>query len=308
MAAQPNFFIIGAARSGTSALAEMVRQHPDAFVTRPKEPHFLAFAGTTPHFTGPGDEAHINRIVVTRYEDYMRLYEDTRAAARGDASVSTLYYADESVPNLARFFPDARLIVILRNPVDAAYSNYQYMRVRGFEPLDFEQALDDEERRIDAGWHHQWHYQRLGMYSVQLRPFLEEAGPERVLVLFYDDLQDQPEVTLMRAFRFLRIDPEANVNMRLRVNVSGQPRSRLLQRGIQFATAHPRIKRATKWTVPFRVREWFRSANLRHEPMVNSLRDRLSNHFEKELSETRRLLESYYSPGELQLPEWLRVA
>src|SRR5919197_4650058 len=118
MATHPNFFIIGAARSGTSALAEMVRQHPDAFVTRPKEPHFLAFAGTTPHFTGPGDEAHINRIVVTRYEDYMRLYEDTRAAARGDASVSTLYYADESVPTLARFVPDARLMVILRNPVD----------------------------------------------------------------------------------------------------------------------------------------------------------------------------------------------
>ena len=119
----PNFFIIGAARSGTTALAEILRHHPDAFVTEPKEPSFLAFAGQEMAFTGPGDDTSINRVAITDRDKYLSLYKSASAkACRGDASVSSLYYSDHSVATLQRYFPEAKLVVILRDPAARAFS------------------------------------------------------------------------------------------------------------------------------------------------------------------------------------------
>src|SRR6476646_940700 len=99
----PTFFVIGAARSGTTALAEMLRLHPSVFVTRPKEPHFLAFAGRSVAFCGPGDDLVVNQADVTHVDDYYDLYRDAAGyAARGDASVSTLYYSQASIDTLQR--------------------------------------------------------------------------------------------------------------------------------------------------------------------------------------------------------------
>ena len=117
----PNFFIIGAARSGTTALAEILRHHPDAFVTQPKEPSFLAFSGRQVAFTGPGDDISINRVAITDRDQYLSLYQSAGTkACRGDASVSSLYYSDHSVATLQQYFPEAKLVVILRDPAARA--------------------------------------------------------------------------------------------------------------------------------------------------------------------------------------------
>jgi Sulfotransferase family len=304
---RPNFFVVGAARSGTTMLAEVLRQHPDVFVTRPKEPHFLAFAGRpAPVFTGPGDAVTINRAVVTDLDDYLALYRPSgRCRARGDASVSSLYYPEQTLETLTRHFADARVVAILREPGDRAYSAYSYLRVRGFEPCDdFGAALALEPERIASGWHHLWHYVEMGRYARQLEPFLEKLGSERVLVLFYDDLCRDAAGVARRLFEFLDVDAQVAVSS-VPVNVSGTPRSQLFQNLVYRVARRPLLRAAVKSATPFALRERIRRASLELDNAPREADGPLSELFAEEVAALASLLECHYPGAAAAATPWL---
>jgi hypothetical protein len=301
----PNFFVVGAARCGTTALAEMLRQHPDVFITQPKEPHFLAFAGHPPSFDGPGDEAIINRIAVTDPEAYRALYSSAAGRrARGDASVSSLYYAEDSLANLERYFPDARLVVILREPVARAFSAYSYQRVRGFEPCtEFAAAIDQELDGQRRTWHHLWQYVDMGRYARQLRPYLERWGSQRMLVLFHDELRRDSVGVSRRLFRHLGVDDGVSVAAD-RVNISGKPRNALVQRTIRWTAGQRHARRAVQAVLPYRVRERIKRLNIDDEQTPDEATQLLHELYAPEVAELRELLHAHYD-DELALPVWL---
>jgi hypothetical protein len=305
----PNFFIIGAARSGTTALAEILRHHPDAFVTEPKEPSFLAFAGQEMAFTGPGDDTSINRVAITDRDKYLSLYKSASAkACRGDASVSSLYYSDHSVATLQRYFPEAKLVVILRDPAARAFSAYSYQRARGLEPCDdFREALDREADRIRRGWHHIWHYIGMGRYAVQLAPFLETFGADRVKVLFYEELNRDPVAVGRSLFGFLGIDATAAVELEP-VNVSGEPRSKLLQGAIGWARRRHWVRTTTKTIMPFELRERVRRANLRPSDGPADVLEQLEHVLADESDELRALLSRHCPDSLSSAPPWLAAS
>jgi len=245
-------------------------------------------------------------VTVTDQERYLSLYRLAGSkAARGDASVSTLYYPEHSLSRLQGSFPDARLIVMLREPAARAFSAYSYQRARGFEPCaDVREALEKEQERIQLGWHHIWHYVGMGRYARQLAPFLEAVGPERVKVLFYEDLSRDPFAVARQVFEFLAIDRNVAVQLD-HVNVSGNPRSRLLQQAIRWAGRRPRLKDATKAVMPFRMRERVRRANLRHGEIPDDAQDILRSTFTTEVSDLRALLAKHYPDLLSSAPPWL---
>jgi hypothetical protein len=304
---EPNFFIIGAARSGTTALVEMLRQHPDVFITDPKEPNFLALANTELDFKGPGDDVMIERYSVTDPARYSSLYRGTDArAARGDASTSSLYYSRATLDNLNRYFPDARLVVILREPVARAFSAFSYLRMRGFEPhADFLGAVKEEREGLRADWHHLWHYVEMGRYARQLKPFIERLGPDQVKVLFYDDLCRKPLEVARSTFSFLGVDPGVKVTSQ-RVNVSGEPRSVTFQRAIGRMERGHRIRSATRVVVPYRLSERLKRLNLHHQQIPRDVAEALGPAFRSEMSELADLLVGAYPDIATCMPTWLQ--
>lgn len=205
----PTFLVVGAARSGTTALTRFLVQHPEIAITTPKEPHFFAFAGRTVDFTGPGDQDMINRRAVTSPAAYQRLVMATDGRPhRGEGSVSSLAFADNSVANIARFAPSAKIVAILRHPAERAHSSYLYLRSRGYETLQtFEDGLAAEARRTAAGWHHMWRYRALGNYATQLQPFVTTFGRDRVRIMLHDDLCLAPAKTMDSLVEFLGAAP-----------------------------------------------------------------------------------------------------
>jgi hypothetical protein len=302
----PNFFVIGAARSGTTGLAEMLRQHPDLFITQPKEPHFLALAEQELAFTGPGDDVMINRYGITDPDAYFALYRDAGGrAARGDASVSSLYYPDATLASLERYAPGARLVVIFREPVARAFSAYSYLRVRGHEPCDdFLDAIRQEQDGLRAGWHHIWHYVGMGQYARQLRPFLEQLGPERIQVLFYDDMVRDPIGVARQVLDFLGLDTNVEIESEL-VNSSGRPRSQLVQQSIRWVARRPRVKAAVESTTPYRLRERIKRANLGQQSPPGGAGEVLGDLFASEIAELGELLAEYYTGRVDTAPAWL---
>lgn len=306
MSTVPTFLVIGAARSGTTALIEGIRRHPRVFVTHPKEPHYFALHGTQPAFTAPGDATTINRVATTRLPDYLALYPAEARAfdALGEGSVSTLYHHAHAIPEIGRVTPQARLVVILRDPVDRAKSAYDYLVSKGHETaptlLD---AVVREEQRIAAGYHHLWHYVAMGHYAESLGAFLKAFGDGQVGVWFYEDLIDDYAQTLQEVLRFIGTDPAPNADQLLHpamVNVSGTPRSRLATRALRVTAGHGLSRAIVRRGTTFAFRERVRRLVLRKEALDPAARASLLPLFEQDLSRLRDLL------GDRPLPRWLR--
>lgn len=260
----PTFLVVGAARSGTTAVAEALRAHPDVFVTRPKEPHYWALHDRPLDFAGPGDDISVNARSVTSLGEYLALYDAAPDAvtALGDASVSSLYYYERAIPEICRVNPDTRIVVLLREPVDRAYSAFSYLRARGNEPEDdFRDALADEDRRVAAHWHHLWHYRRMSLYADALAAFRQSFGDDGVHVAFYDDLQRDVTATLAGILRFIGVTdlPTADAEVR-RVNVSGTPRSATAQRAVRALTRNGHLKRVGRRLTSRAFRERIRTS------------------------------------------------
>jgi len=301
---RPNFLVVGAARSGTTGLVEGLRSHPRVFVTDPKEPHFFALHETGAHFTAPGDQHTINRVAVTERQAYLDLYPQVHDyLALGDASVSTLYYAETAVPAVLEMNPDMKLVVMLREPVARAFSSHQYMRARGLEPVeDFLDAVALEEERKRAGWHHIWHYTAMSHYSDSLRILYSAFPREQVGVWFYDDLSSDYEATVSQILRFLEVPHiEGEASGIPRVNVSGQPKYAALHKAISVATANERLRSFVKSRTSYRLRERVRRAALRSDPLPAEAQHKLGPQFQTDLVKLRELIDG-------PAPRWLESA
>ena len=289
----PNFAVIGAARSSTTAITEALRRHPDAFVTTPKEPHYFAFAGKTLDFRGPGDGEGINTTAVTDPAAYRLLYEGSELRlARGEGSVSTLYFYRDAIATISETNPDLRLVAVLREPVDRAFSSFQYLRVRGREPeTDFATAVSLEEGRRAAGWHHLWHYTAMSRYADAVEAFLGAFGPGRLRVLFYDEVTEDPATALRQVYVHLGLDPaRAPVTAAPQVNRSGVPRSVRTQTVINSLGSRPRIRFAGRRLVPFGVRERVRGWNQSSATVSPDVRAELAPLFKDDLARLEGLL------------------
>lgn len=225
----PNFLIIGAAKAGTTALYHYLKQHPQAYMSPEKETNFFAFEGQEVHFSGPGDEKMSESTIVT-LEGYKEQFEDaSNEVAIGEASPWYLY-SDRAAENIHRHVPNAKLIVVLRNPVDRAFSSYLHLARDGRERLTFEEGLSLEEKRIAQGWEYIWHYRQAGLYATQVERFLSLFHREQVRFYLYDDLVADPVRFLSDIYEFLNLDTSFMPNTSLRPNTSGLPKNQLLGR------------------------------------------------------------------------------
>jgi hypothetical protein len=260
----PNFLIAGAARSGTTALARTLVQHPDVFLTEPKEVHFLAHVDAPFTYTGPGDQQSINDPMVDQPEAYRAMFEaGANHRARGEGSVSTLYYADRSIAAIDTYAdPDVKIVVVLREPAARAHSAYLYLRGRGFEHLEsFEEALTAEQSRMEAGYHHMWHLRGMSRYSLQLPKFHDRFG-DRLLILIQEEYREAPGRHLAQVAEFIGVDPGFDFETDIDVNRGGEPKSRLVSQVLSGLRSSPTVKSAVKLATPERLRERIRSANL----------------------------------------------
>lgn len=186
----PDFVIVGAARAGSTALHDYLSAHPEVYLPPRKELHF---------FDNNFDRG------VDWYRHHFR--EATDEVAVGEASPSYMY-RPETLDRLASVLPDARLVAILRHPVDRAYSHYWMNRGQGRERLGFGEALAAEEERLRTGGlaARRFAYVGGGRYLRQLRDITDRYRRDALHVVLLEDLRGEPESTYARLCRFLGVD------------------------------------------------------------------------------------------------------
>lgn len=205
--ALPDFLVIGAPKAGSTALHAALAQHPQLYLSRIKEPkYFLCDDTPPPQHGGPGD-AHSGREWVWQRLEYEALFDIAPAGVlKGE---STPFYLSDfaAQQRIRRTIPDVKLIAVLRDPIDRAYSNWTHLWSDGLEPIgDFMEACAVEDDRIAAGWAPFWRYKSLGLYGAQLRKLYGIFPRRQVHLLRYKELVDTPQATLNRIFAFLGVD------------------------------------------------------------------------------------------------------
>lgn len=215
----PNLFIIGAMKAGTSSLHEYLHQHPEIFMARFKEPQYFA-----PHLTRWGQAwGQGNPYPEPDMDWYLKLFAEAGAVTyAGESSVS--YAARPWVEGCERrihaFNPEARIIYLLRDPVERALSHYWHFVADGREDLD---PLTAVQRKPD--------YIARSDYAMQIEPYLETFGRSQVYVLTIEELNADPIVTFGRLFAWLSVRQDVRIDTATSYNV-GAKKLRQTRRGL----------------------------------------------------------------------------
>ncbi|MFI5003967.1 MAG: sulfotransferase family protein [Solirubrobacterales bacterium] len=258
----PDFFIVGHAKCGTTALYEMLRGHPQIYMPDLKEPAFFA-SDMRARFQRPSSGPLPQTLA-----EYLSLFAAARPEQLVGEASSSYIVSRTAAHNIAEVQPGARAIVILREPASFLRSLHLQLLQNHIETQkDFRKALALESarrqgRRIPRGSPRPQAllYSERVRYVEQLRRYRERFSPERVLVLIYDDFRRENEATVRRVLRFLGVDDtlpiattEANPTVRVRsqqlddlvhkVSVGRGPVSRAVKASLKTVTSS-RLRRA----------------------------------------------------------------
>ena len=235
----PDFLIIGAAKSGTTALANYLGEHPEIFVPALKELCFFAYdaehAGPRRFWDGSRHPFPVRTLA-----EYGACFADL-GGARLAGEGSPLYMESEQAPARIRdVLPHVKLIAILRQPAERAWSGYQMNLLQNREPEgDPVAALGADSR-----------YVRIGYYAEALRRYYALFPRDRLRVVLHDDLRADPAALMSGLYAFLGADPAFRPGLDVRHNEGGAARSRLLNAVVN--------NQALRYAVGPRTPEWVR--------------------------------------------------
>ena len=195
----PNLFVVGAAKAGTTSLYHYLSQHPDIYMSPIKEPHFFSKIQPKQRYMALSGCVNIQDAAV-----YLDLFKPQQQAVVGEASPSYLWDA-QAPERIQQVSPDAKIVIMLREPTSRAYSHYLNEVRAGLEKRPFLQALQADLSTQSAGWGISPLYVALGQYSEQVQRYLDRF--EAVHVVFFEEFIKDVEGHLREIFAFLAVDP-----------------------------------------------------------------------------------------------------
>ena len=242
-AVHPNLFLIGAMKSGTTTLHALLAEHPDIFMCEPKEPcYFIRPELLRQYWPEMWERRYWESEVA-----YLRLFlEAGKARIIGESSTdyTKLPRFAGVVEKIRDFSPDARFIYIMRDPVERTLSHYWHMVTHRAERRDLLEALRDEPHYIDVS-----------NYAMQLQPYLETFGRERILTLTFEQLKSEPRETVQQVFSWLDVDPAfVPPNLGERENVTAERVQQVSGTGALHRLRHSRLWNRIGPLVPPAVR------------------------------------------------------
>ncbi|MDX2360033.1 MAG: sulfotransferase domain-containing protein [Crocinitomicaceae bacterium] len=276
------FFCVGAQKSGTTSLHDILRHHPEIYLPKAKEAHFF-----------DKDERYTKGLDWW-YSEFFKNHRNEKCT--GTMTPEYLYYEEVPERIVEHLGTDLKIIIVLRNPIDRAYSHYLMSKRRGYEELTFAEAIEAEPERIKLGEFERDNYSYIdrGRYSVQIERYTSLFKPDQLLFLsFENDIKQNIDQTIVRIQEFLgaKVVP---LNTAIKSNVASETSSKKVQ---QFINESNPVKRQLKKIIPSQTRRVIKQKmsnwNSRKITSNNSLSEEERTHYyQKHFKQEPELLKS----------------
>ncbi|MFN3165853.1 MAG: sulfotransferase family protein [Phycisphaeraceae bacterium] len=236
----PNFLLFGAGKAGTTSVYHYLEQHPDVYMCPVKEPRYFAYDASR----HDGDPELLRYYKYRTREQYEKLFDGAgQAKAIGEGSIQYLACPD-AAERIKALIPDVRLIAILREPAERAFSSYMMYVRDGYEKRTFAQAIEDELRGETWKSPFPWlSYLRPGQYGQELKLYYDVFDREQVFVALYEDLRADPMGLMRRIYGFIGVDEGFTPETGTVYNASGVPRNKLMARLMRKNAVTTRLRR-----------------------------------------------------------------
>jgi hypothetical protein len=204
---KPNLFIVGAAKCGTTSLYYYLSQHPEVFNCPVKEPNHFITQFQIDSLYGNLKQYKKLWSSYLGLSKYLALYSNAKSfRITCDASVNYLRYAKEIAGKIKEFNDEAKILIILRNPVDRLFSHYHHSVRDGSITETLENLLTFEEEYCKMENNTWYSYKKYGLYYDNVKHYLDTFGQDKALILFNEDLESNPQKVLSNVCDFLMID------------------------------------------------------------------------------------------------------
>lgn len=282
----PDFFIIGAPKCGTTSLAKWLSDHPQVFMSPIKEPHYFS--------------RDLDYRSIPEKKEYLSLFTESTDAHRAVGEASVFYlYSEAAIPDIEKTIPDARYIVMVRNPIEMAHSLHQQQIVAGNEHVkNFEAAWGMSDRRLQGKEVTFWcrepellAYKEVCKLGKQVERLYDIVPEKRVHVIIFDDLEADAHREYRRTIQFLGLDDDDRAEF-LAHNTAKKRNSHLLRRAVKGINAIKR--RLGLRRLETGIMEWVDKMNTQHRSrssLSSQIRQDVAKYFEEDVHRLSMLLD-----------------
>ena len=281
-----DFFIVGAPKAGTTSLYYYLDQHPDINMSSVKEPNFFS------HKFINKQKLYYQTKNVESIEDYHNLFKKPKdKLIYGEASVSYLFY--DVAQSIKEYNPNAKIIIILRNPVSRSFSHYLMDCKLGFVKDSFSNIVERRSKDRNSDLFYQ-QYIELSKYFNQVERYYQVFDTNNILIINYNDFINDTKSSLFRVADFLGVDTEYNFNSKKKHNRFSIPRNKFFH----FMYSISFIRRLSYLLLPLALKRFIKAVILKKNAkpiMAYKTKERLKDFFKEDLVKLDRLLNSNFT-------------
>ncbi len=294
----PNFIIAGCAKSGTTALHYMLDQHPDIFMSVVKETNYFIYGYEKfHHYVEHTNTKSLNGVLASDICDSKEKYQALFAAASDKqilGEASPWYLLNSFVPSrIVEFNPNAKIILVLRNPTDVVFANFVHQVRDAVESLQLEniEEIFEEKHYANEKLHPFSKHLEIPKYASHMPRYLNVFSKDSILVLIYEEFLNNKQASLDKVFDFLSVNKSKSIEVDKKVNISGLPKNKKLKNVLQ---SNNFLKRFAAKAIPQKQRAKLRAKiealNTQPKPKLdNNIRRKLDNLY----VEDRQFVEEY---------------
>jgi hypothetical protein len=284
----PNFIIAGVARCGTTSLYYYLKQHPEIEFPDKKEPKYFSSINLNFPHRGPGDDT-VDKSVIRTFSDYKKLFNGLDGFKRvGEASSDYLYYYEYTAKAIRETLGDIPIVILIRDPVERAYSAYNNLVRDNREKLGFTDALKAEDDRINDNWDWMWAYVKGGLYYRQIREFMNYFS--KVKVILAEELREHPQEILKEVYRFLNIDDTFTADTKIEYSHSGEFKNAFLKKLLSRNNKISFMIRSVVFKIiPRYTLEKISARLLNKKEMLPETRELLKRSFQEDIEKLEKL-------------------
>lgn len=282
MTLTPNFFIVGTPKSGTTSLFHYLQEHPEVFLPELKEPHFFSCPEVK--------NTYYKTKIVDSKQEYLDLYQERESyKAVGDLSSSYLFNK-ETPKRIHQFNPYAKIIIVLRNPVERALSHYLMDVNLGYINVSLSKVINNK----DTFKQHYQEYIELGFYEQQIRAYTKQFPDSQIKVVLSDTLYANTAETLKDIYSFINVSTTFITDFETVHNSYTEPRFKALKSLVQSD--------GLKKMIPSSLKSGLKSLIYKtnaEKPKLEVEKDLLREIYKKSIVETETLINQDLSSWKL---------